>query len=89
MRTSIVAFASCVAFLMPLAAQAQNAEPAVPLQKTSALTAPQALLCHLVYHEGTIIGRDCRTKEQWDQSRRQGQNEIREFQLHSLVGASR
>jgi hypothetical protein len=45
---------------------------------------PVTLVCRVVFHEGMVLrGRDCRTPEEWDKLRREGERGLADFQNRS------
>jgi hypothetical protein len=84
MRASIIAIVSCLGLGAPVAALAQDAQPA--MQTAVSPTGDSSrLICHYSYYEGMIIRRkDCRTQHEWDRVRTDTQKGVYDIQIRSL-----
>jgi hypothetical protein len=84
MRQYIIAIVPIFALFTSGAALAQNTQPVPTADQNSTAVPSSKLTCHFVYHEGMVIGRACRTKEEWEHTRYETQKEISDYQLRSM-----
>jgi hypothetical protein len=85
MRSSTFAIATCLGLLAPVAAVAQDPQPAPTLEPAS-VAGSQPLICHYYYHEGSLIRRkDCRSPHQWDRIRHESEQDLVKFQMRGLL----
>lgn len=87
MRASTIAIVSCLGLGAPIAALAQDAQPAPAMQTTASPTSDlNRLICHYSYYEGMIIRRkNCRTQREWDRLRNETQQGVSDIQIRSLT----
>ena len=85
MRITILAIACGFGLVSAGAALADQPDAQPVLQKASAVSDPNPVICHTFVHEGVLLGRGvCHTRHEWDAIRFREQQSIREFQLRNL-----
>lgn len=83
MRTAIFAFVSGVALLFSAGAFADQTQPA---QVQTASATSDTMICHRIYHEGTLVsGMQCHTKHWWDLNRFRQQQALSDLQLRGSM----
>jgi hypothetical protein len=84
MRILTIAVVSGLGLLAsPLALADQPVTP-TPVSTTSTQSEP--LVCHAIYHEGSVEQRStCLTQREWDRIRFEQQQDLRNFQQRSLT----
>lgn len=84
MRSIFLATFAAVGLLAATAAYADNTQ-APPAQQTAMTDKKDEVVCKVVTHEGMVTNQVvCHTRKRWDTIRRNTDQAISEFQLHSL-----
>jgi hypothetical protein len=61
-------------------------QPATPTPVSTTSTQSEPLVCHALYHEGSVVHKGvCLTQREWDRIRFEQQQELRNFQQRSLT----
>ena len=80
MRSTILIFAAGVALSLSTAAFADDVQQ--PKAQTVSLTIdPNRVVCHQFVHQGMLLKSNvCKTQKQWDDQRRQEEQDFADFQ---------
>mgnify|MGYP001546648577 CR=1 FL=1 len=85
MRKLTMAVLFSIGFLTPALAGPAAQSGTWPEAQNISETTSQEVVCHFIYHEGTILPRQtCLTQRQWDNARREFQEQLREYQMYRL-----
>jgi hypothetical protein len=91
MRSPILWLACSAVMLTPFVASAQTqqaatAQPAAMAQPVADVSDSNRVICHMIVHEGMLVRTNqCHTQHEWDAIRRNGQQDLQEFQQRSLM----
>jgi len=87
MRAFVVATFAAAVSLLPLAAMAENAQPApAATAQPAAASDENRLICRQIVHQGTLGRTECHTARQWNSIREYNQRMIQETQQRGLTG---